>query len=191
MSTVLATVAFLLLLDTSLLSQAGITHYSQLLTLQHSTKLLFFKKSISKLIFKVPTTTSRVPPGHILTNLIINWLLDVNANRKWGKSPILRTLNRWRLPKLTVGQKFTKTKNSISLDSRYVDLENTGFSATLSYIAHQHHPYIESLPTLWYFDNLYVTNYLQINGQWVAKDNMHSTIHDVHNAVGHLTHPVC
>ena len=41
-STVLATVAFLLLLDTSLLSQAGITHYSQLLTLQHSTKLLFF-----------------------------------------------------------------------------------------------------------------------------------------------------
>ena len=41
MSTVLATVAFLLLLDTSLLSQAGITHYSQQLTLQHSTKLLF------------------------------------------------------------------------------------------------------------------------------------------------------
>ena len=30
-------VAFLLLLDTTLLSQAGITHYSQLLTLQHST----------------------------------------------------------------------------------------------------------------------------------------------------------
>ena len=42
MSTVLATVAFLLLLDTSLLSQAGTTHYSQLLTLKHSTKLLFF-----------------------------------------------------------------------------------------------------------------------------------------------------
>ena len=40
MSTVLATVAFLLLLDTSLLSQAGTSHYSQLLTLQHSTKLL-------------------------------------------------------------------------------------------------------------------------------------------------------
>ena len=42
MSTVLATVAFLLLVDTSLLSQAGTTYYSQLLTLQHSTKLLFF-----------------------------------------------------------------------------------------------------------------------------------------------------
>ena len=42
MSTVLATVAFLLLLDTSLLSQAGTSHYSQLLTLQHSTKLLLF-----------------------------------------------------------------------------------------------------------------------------------------------------
>ena len=55
MSTVLATVAFLLLLDTSLLSQASITHYSQLLTLQHSTKLLLLSRS--KLIFKVPTTT--------------------------------------------------------------------------------------------------------------------------------------
>ena len=38
-NTVLATVAFLLLLDASLLSQMDITHYSQLLTLQHSTKL--------------------------------------------------------------------------------------------------------------------------------------------------------
>ena len=42
MSTALTTVAFLLLLDTSLLSQAGIMHYSQQLTLQHSTKVLFF-----------------------------------------------------------------------------------------------------------------------------------------------------
>ena len=65
MNTVLATVAFLLLLDTSLLSQGGITHYSQQLTLQHSTKLLFvcvffylfIFLSRSKLIFKVPTTT--------------------------------------------------------------------------------------------------------------------------------------
>ena len=45
MSTVLATVAFLLLLDTSLLSQAGTMHYSQLLTLQHSTKLLHLQSS--------------------------------------------------------------------------------------------------------------------------------------------------
>ena len=28
---------------------------------------------------------------------------------------------------------FTKTKNSISLDSRFVDLENAGFPATLIY----------------------------------------------------------
>ena len=42
MSTVLAPVAFLLLLDTSLLSQGGFMHYSQQLTRQHSTKLLFF-----------------------------------------------------------------------------------------------------------------------------------------------------
>ena len=41
---VLATVAFLLPLHTNLLSQAGITHYSQLLILQHSTKLLCKKQ---------------------------------------------------------------------------------------------------------------------------------------------------
>ena len=71
--------AFLLLLHTSLLSQAGITHYSQQRTLQHSTKLLLvfffgclFFLSQSKLIFKIPTTTLRVPPGHILIILIIN-----------------------------------------------------------------------------------------------------------------------
>ena len=39
-NTLLATVAFLLLPDTNLLPQTGITHYSQLLTRQHSTKLL-------------------------------------------------------------------------------------------------------------------------------------------------------
>ena len=39
-NTLSATVAFLLLPDTNLLPQAGITHYSQLLTRQHSTKLL-------------------------------------------------------------------------------------------------------------------------------------------------------
>ena len=41
-NTLSATVAFLLLPDTNLLPQAGIMHYSQLLTRQHSTKLLFF-----------------------------------------------------------------------------------------------------------------------------------------------------
>ena len=41
MSTVLAIVAFLLLVDSSLLSQGGFMHYSEQLTLQHSTKLLF------------------------------------------------------------------------------------------------------------------------------------------------------
>ena len=39
-NTLSATVAFLLLPDTNLLPQAGITHYSQLLTRQHSTKRL-------------------------------------------------------------------------------------------------------------------------------------------------------
>ena len=44
-NTLLATVAFLLSLHTNLLSQAG---YSQLLTLQHSTKLLCKKKKKKK-----------------------------------------------------------------------------------------------------------------------------------------------
>ena len=56
MSTVLATVAFkfLLLLDTSLLSQAGTAHYSQLLTLQHSTFLYCFTiiRSLSRFNFQ-------------------------------------------------------------------------------------------------------------------------------------------
>ena len=49
------TVAFLLLLDTILLPQAGITHYTHsYMTRQHSTKLLCKKKVCqSKLIFKV------------------------------------------------------------------------------------------------------------------------------------------
>ena len=94
--------AFLLLPDTNLLPQAGITHYSQLLTWQHSTKLFLvgFFLNWSKLIFKVLTTTWGVPPGYILTNLIINWLLDGNANRKWEKSPSIRTVNNWWLPNL-------------------------------------------------------------------------------------------
>ena len=46
----LATVAFLLLVDASLLSQGGFMHYSQQLTLQHSTNLLFFFFSFFKSI---------------------------------------------------------------------------------------------------------------------------------------------
>ena len=52
-NTLSAAVAFLLLPDTNLLPQAGITHYSQLLTRQHSTKFLlvffiyFFKVNLS------------------------------------------------------------------------------------------------------------------------------------------------
>ena len=105
-NTLSATVAFLLLPDINLLPQVAITHYSQLLTRQHSTKLLlvlfFFFLSRSKLIFKVPMTTWGAPPDHILTNLIINWLWDGNADRKWGKSPSIRTVNDWWPPKLTI-----------------------------------------------------------------------------------------
>ena len=61
-----------------------------------------WKKKKSNLIFEVLTTTWRVPPGHILTNLIINALLDANADRKWGKSPILWSVNGLWLQKRTV-----------------------------------------------------------------------------------------
>ena len=101
-------------------------HYSQQLTLQHLTKILFFFKvnlSLSSK-FQPPLMGSTRP--HL--NLIINWLLDANADRKL---PNLCTVNEWTLPKLNVRYKFKKTKKSINLDSRFVDLENSGFPATL------------------------------------------------------------
>ena len=136
---------------------AAYWHYSTLL----NSFFVFLKKifvSRSKLIFKVPTTTWGVPPGHILTNLIINWLLDVDAYRKWGKSPILWTVNGWRLPKLTIRYNFNKTKKSISLDSRFVDLEsnrvlchlNAGIIRTPPYPKTcLHSPTLNSPPSQW------------------------------------------
>ena len=73
----------------------------------------FFKVDLSlSSKFRPP---HEVPPGHILTNLIINWLLDVNADRKWGKSPILRTVNGWRFPKRTVHYYVYKDKEFYQL----------------------------------------------------------------------------
>ena len=92
---------------------------------------VFFFLSRSKLIFKVPTTTWGVPPGHILTNLIINWLLDGNANRKWGKSPSIRTVNDWWLPKLAICYQIKKTKTLSAWISRFVNLKKPGYCATL------------------------------------------------------------
>ena len=85
--------------------------------------------SASKHYFKVPTTTWGVPPGHILTNLIINWLLDANADRKWGKSPILRAVNGWRLPKLA--KRLTRQRSLSAWIPGLSTLKVTGFSATL------------------------------------------------------------
>ena len=65
-------------------------------------------------------------------NLIINRQLDANANKKI-KSPILRTVNGSRLPKWTFCYNFTKTKSFISLDSRFVDLQNAEERATLAW----------------------------------------------------------
>ena len=52
------------------------------------------------------------------------------------------------------------------------------------------------LPTTYSYniiDNPYATNHVQIDGHWVvnAKESMHSTQHDEHDAVGRLTYPVC
>ena len=79
-------------------------HYSQQLTLQHSA---YFQSSDHHM---------KVSPSHILTNLIISALLDANDDRKWGKSPILRTVNSSRLPKRTVVYQL----------GLQVDLENPG-----------------------------------------------------------------
>ena len=71
----------------SVASQALLTTHSYM-TRQH---FLLCKKQNktncwSKLIFKVSTTTWGASPSHILTKLIINALLDANADRKLGKS---------------------------------------------------------------------------------------------------------
>ena len=115
MSTVLATVAFLLLLDTSLLSQAGITHYSQLLTLQHSTKVLFVFFIVAlfffKLIFKVLTTTWRVSPGHILIN-IYKLIIGCQCRQEMGNFTDSEQL---KIPKTDCALKVYKDKELCSL----------------------------------------------------------------------------
>ena len=117
MSTVSATVAFLLLLDTTLLSQAGITHYSQQLTLQHSTKLLFvfFFLFIFKLIIKVLTTTWRVPPGHFLTNFNYKLIIRCQYRQEMGKIPNFTDSKRLKTPKMDCALKVYQDKEFYQL----------------------------------------------------------------------------
>ena len=87
-----------------------------------------FQTNLCQLLFralKVVFVTT-LPPAHLLTNLIINRLLDANAVRKWGKSLIPRTVNIEHSQNGLCAKGSYKTKNSISLDSRFVDFENTG-----------------------------------------------------------------
>ena len=49
-----------------------------------------------------------------------------NAGRKWGKIPNFTNSEQSKTPKMDCVLKFTKTNNSISLDSRFVGLDNTG-----------------------------------------------------------------
>ena len=69
--------------------------------------------SQSELIFKVLTTTWGVPPDHILTNLIINWLLDANADRKLGN---LMNSEQMKTPKPDCLLKFKKAMKFITLE---------------------------------------------------------------------------
>ena len=48
------------------------------------------------------------------------------------KIPNFTDSERMKTPKTDCLLKFKKAKKSISLDSRFVDLENTGFPATLN-----------------------------------------------------------
>ena len=68
---------------------------------------------------------------------------------------------RIKTPKLTVHYKFRKTKKSISLDSRFVDLENTGLCATLSltsrHLCAKHTP--QSM-------NAYLASYFKCSSYW-------------------------
>ena len=65
----------------------------------------------------------RGSPGHILTNLIINWLLDGNADSE-----------RLKTPKTDCVLKVNKVKGFYQLG--FVDLENTGEHATLKVTSH-------------------------------------------------------
>ena len=78
--------------------------------------------SQSKLIFKVPTTTWWVPPGHIL-------IIGCQCQQEAGEIPIFTDSEQMKTPKTDC--KFNKTKKSVSLDTRFVDLENTGLHPTL------------------------------------------------------------
>ena len=82
-NTVLAIVAFLLLLAQTCFHKQALLTTRSYMPWQHSTKLLLCQENnTSKLIFEVPTSTSGLSPGYIL---IINALLHANVNRKLGK----------------------------------------------------------------------------------------------------------
>ena len=49
-----------------------------------------------------------------------------------GKIPNFTDSEQFKTPKTDCALKSTKTKNSTSLDSRFVDLENSGLPATLN-----------------------------------------------------------
>ena len=88
--------------------------------------------SQSKLIFKAPTTTCGVPPGHILTNSIINTLLDANANRKSGKIPNFMDSELLKTPKTDCALKVYKHKEFYQLRLHVCWPWNSGERATLS-----------------------------------------------------------
>ena len=79
--------------------------------------------------------------GHILTNLIINWLLGANADRKWEKIYGQRTVED---SQNGLCAKVHEDKEFYQLGFQVCWPWNSGFPATLSitYIARRRHPYI-------------------------------------------------
>ena len=77
--------AFLLLLDTGLLSHAGITHYSQLLTLQHSTKLFLVCFFVVVVVVNVVVVEhNRIPSGKkTVSGIQVVTASQVPAHNRW------------------------------------------------------------------------------------------------------------
>ena len=82
-----ATVAFLLLPDTNLLPQAGITHCSQLLTRQHSTKLF--------LVFFFSSLTTVPSENQCLSSGAYEWPVLVSLKHAVGLSQHWFLLQEW------------------------------------------------------------------------------------------------
>ena len=89
---------------------------------------------------------SEMPPLKEESHIIINALLNANTNRK-----ILWTVNGWRLPK----QSDCEGRESISLDSRFADLENPRVKYNLKLIVYFNYNHNYNYKNLVFFPYVY------------------------------------